>query len=171
MSGTKYESGETSQKTTTFTIGSSFVNVKYENDYQPKFVYKLTPKFMNMHDNGDRYRSAAMKIQLGPVSYGFNLFTGDPGFNPDERPYENIQGHETYVSRNGSEPDKYRAGVAYLGSGPIRIGLSSERIRHVIQNRFAHDFLTKGDAKWFRKLPEEKNKFFFYFGTGSKSLW
>jgi hypothetical protein len=49
--------------------------------------------------------------------------------------------------------------------------MSSEKIRHVIQNRFAHDFLTKGEAKWFRQLPEEEDKFFFYFGTGSSALW
>ena len=171
MTGTRYESGETTQQTTTFTIGIPYFNIKYENDFQPKFVYKITPRWMNMHDNGDRNRSAAMKVQVGLFSMGFNLFTGDPGLDPDNRPYDNINGHDTYVPRNGTDPNKYRAGVGYVGFGPFRIGMSSEKIRHVIQNRFAHDFLTKGEAKWFEVLPEEEDKFYFYFGTGSNSLW
>ena len=44
MTGTEYDSGETSQRTSTFTIGSPFFNIKYENDYQPDFVHKITPK-------------------------------------------------------------------------------------------------------------------------------
>ena len=173
ITGTTYKSGETSQSTTILKIGGAERNVEYENDWQPKILKSITPKSMHqyMNDDGDRYRTAALRVNRGPVNYGFNIFTGDPGLDPKNRPSDNIGGHDTYVPRDGSDPDKYRAGVAYVGFGGMKIGMSSEKIRHVVQNRFAHDFLSNCKPNWFRQLPEEDNKFFFEFGMGSSSLW
>ena len=51
------------------------------------------------------------------------------------------------------------------------IGRNSEQIRHIFQNRLAHDILGGGEAKWFLKLPI-KPSWYFYFGTGSgNTLW
>ncbi|MCL2682654.1 MAG: polymorphic toxin type 23 domain-containing protein [Bacteroidales bacterium] len=90
-------------------------------------------------DGGDRYRTAAARIQWREFSAGVNLFTGDPGLRSEDRRVVN----GTYVeNRLGDDPNKYRAGIAYISYGNYRIGRDSEKIRHWAQNRFAHDFLT-----------------------------
>ena len=64
-----------------------------------------------------------------------------------------------------------RAGVLSFGIGPIRIGRNSEGIRHVFQNRFAHDLLTGGKSLWFMQLPISPS-WYWSFGTGrGNSLW
>ena len=46
-----------------------------------------------------------------------------------------------------------------------------KNIRHIFQNRFAHDILTEGRAYWFQKLPIDPS-WYFYFGTGTgNTLW
>ena len=137
-------------------------------------------------DNGDRYRSAAAKIRIGPfVQLGVNLFTGDPGVdhrvrrtyydsNADKGKYYDSSsgGRMTYTTgKNGENPDEYRAGVFYVGFGPFRIGGNSESIRNIFQNHFAHDFLCKGDSPYFRVLDRDP-QVYFYFGTGTgNTLW
>ena len=51
------------------------------------------------------------------------------------------------------------------------IGRNSEQIRHVFQNRFAHDFLMGGKSYWFQKLPIAPSWYWsFGFGSGN-TLW
>lgn len=96
-----------------------------------------------MGDNGDRYRTAALKLQLGPIDVGFNLFTGDPGL--DERNVDYTQGGkggQYMVGQGGEDPDEFRFGVGYIGIGPLRFGNDKESRRHNIQNVLIHDKVT-----------------------------
>jgi hypothetical protein len=140
-------------------IGGPFTNVSYENDY----MFGVPGP-----DGGDRWRTAAVQMNFGPMSVNLNMFTGDPGLAKKDRIYEMIDGHLTYT---GGTADKYRAGVLSFGFGPVRIGRNSEQIRKVFQNQFAHDILTGGDAKWFRVLYI-KPGWYWQFGFGSgNTLW
>jgi hypothetical protein len=111
-------------------------------------------------------------MNVGPFKAGFNLFTGDPGLNPDDRPEKEGEGiHEGKLVYSGGNADKYRTGIAYFGFGPFRIGGNSEGIRHQIQNRFAHDYLQKGKAEHFQVL-DRSPKLYWCFGSGYGSgLW
>ena len=172
-SGTKFKSGEYSQITNKITLGDRFTNVSYEND----FMFDIGGLGRYNADNGDRWRTAAVKLNFGPMEIGLNMFTGDPGLDGDER--ENAPGE--YYDGNGSLHYYYtqldalnadqRAGVLYVGFGNLRIGRNSERIRHTFQNRFAHDGLTHGRTLWFLPLDIEPS-WYFYYGTGTgNTLW
>lgn len=175
-SGTAFTSGETSQTTNAITIGGPIKNVKYENDY----MFDLGQYFPGVPEAiGDRYRTAAVRIKVGSLSVGVNLFTGDPGFTWDERnpipmdfPEYSIYHRMTYTQNDdGDDPDKYRAGVFYVGVGPFRLGKNSEQIRHRFQNRFAHDFIMGGESPYFKVL-DIKPRWYFYFGSGTgNTLW
>lgn len=69
-----------------------------------------------MSDNGDRFRSAALRISYGDFEAGFNLFTGDPGPPGTRQEHvELIDGYDTYVGNDTYKPDQYRFGAAYVG--------------------------------------------------------
>jgi RHS repeat-associated protein len=168
-SGTRFDSGETSQITHKLTLGIPLGSMEYENDLA---VVDWLPGILK-YDEGDRFRTAAASINMGLFSINTNLFTGDPG---QDRGIENIgytliNGHNTYIANNGYDPNKYRAGVLSFGFGPFRFGRNSEGIRKAFQNQFAHDFLTGGQSKWFRVLPIQPS-WYWYFGTGTgNTLW
>jgi RHS repeat-associated protein len=154
--------------------GYRFANITYEND----FMFGIPGA-----DGGDRWRTAALRIDFHPfggdyeglnLSAGFNLFTGDPGLN--DRPYS--PGTGIHKGRNvyDESGEKYRLGALYAGIGSFRLGGDSEGIRHAIQNRGAHDnFIT-----WFnggKKIPHfqvlDKTPR-LYWSTGNyttTSLW
>jgi RHS repeat-associated protein len=176
LSSTTYQSKgadgtNTSQTTGRVMIGMPGLNIKYENDYHPEWMDKLAIGF-DLNDGGDRYRTAAMQINIGHFKMGFNLFTGDPGLDQDYRDTREGSGiHQGKRVYNGGNSDKYRQGVAYIGFGPLKVGANSEQIRHQIQNRFAHDFLKGGKVHHFQVL-ERKNEFNWYVGTGyGTGLW
>ena len=126
-------------------------------------------------DNGDRYRTAAARLRVAVVSVGVNIFTGDPGLDHDSRrTFEDpaANGRDTYtISANGDDPDRYRAGLFYVGLGPFKVGANSEQIRNLFQNRFAHDFLCKKDTPYFKVL-DRSGQAYFYFGTETGgTLW
>ena len=102
------------------------------------------------------------------------MFTGDPDVNVlgDRHNYAayTAKGREYYIGNTANDP-KLRAGVLSFGFGPLRIGRNSEQIRHVFQNRFAHDFMTGGASAWFIKLPILPS-WYWSLGTGSgNTLW
>ena len=172
-SGTTFIQGRKYQTTNSIILGSYLCNFTYENDYMFN-IGKYIP-FVLASDNGDRYRTAAARFRFGILSVGVNIFTGDPGVDHDTRQTFNdpdADGRETYtIGTNGDNPDEYRAGVLYVGLGPIKIGANSEQIRHFFQNRFAHDFLCHGDSPYFKVLDRPKQTY-FYFGTETGStLW
>jgi hypothetical protein len=43
-------------------------------------------------------------------------------------------------------------------------GWNSEKNPHIIQNRFAHDYMQKGSTPWFKVL-DIKPKFYFNLGS------
>ena len=147
-------------------IGVPGLNIKYENDMSFGLPFG---------DGGDRYRTAAAKIQVGPIHVGINLFTGDPGLNREDRMVNRSAGGKggLYVKNpnTGADPDEYRAGVGYIGIGPFRFGTDTESRRHRIQNELVHDKLLHNDpSPWFKVL-DKPDKFYFQFGNGGGFLW
>ena len=154
------------QETGIVTVGGPNINFKYENDYM----------FGLPSDNGNRYRTAAARLQVGPAEVGINLFTGDPGLKRSDRKtfqdpeYNNRSTYET--NDLGNNPDEYRAGIFYVKVGPFRIGRNSEKIRHNAQNKFAHDFLMQGKSPYFKVDKTRKPEWYWNFGNGTgNSLW
>jgi hypothetical protein len=147
------------------TLGDPFTSMSYEND----FMFGLPGP-----DGGDRWRTAAIQINSLPFSINLNMFTGDPDvLNIGDR-YDHLgeleNGKKYYIGNTANDPSM-RAGVLSFGFGPLRIGRNSEQIRHVFQNKFAHDFLMGGKSKWFRVL-DIKPRWHWQFGSGSgNTLW
>ena len=182
LSGTSFHQGDSKQTTNAIILGGPGWSVTYENDYMFHLGDKLLMGFAA--DGGDRYRTAAARIRIGLFQTGVNLFTGDPGVDhKDRRTFfdpntvstyynESMGGRETYtIGANGENPNEFRAGVFYVGFGPFKVGANSEQIRNTFQNRFAHDFLCKGDSPYFQVLDRPRQSY-FYFGTGTgNSLW
>ena len=172
-SGTTFYQGKGKQTTNSIILGTYWCSLAYENDYMfnlGKYILCVPAA-----DGGDRYRSAAARLRIGVFSVGVNLFTGDPGVDHEDRRTfsdPDANGRETYtISANGDNPDEYRAGVLYVGLGPFKIGANSEQIRNFFQNRFAHDFLCRGDSPYFKVLDRPGHTY-FYFGTETgNSLW
>jgi RHS repeat-associated protein len=167
-----YQSGETSQTVGMVTIGTPIMNIEYGNDwFSPGMASVLDP--FNFHppalgDAGDRFRTAALRINVGPLNAGFNLATGDPG--PEgQKQMERNGGFNYYIFNKDFQldPNKYRLGAGYVGFGGLRIGVDNEYIRHMIQNRLTHDNL---GIPRFVILPSN-NQFFFQYSTGTNGLW
>ena len=170
ISGTKFRADEFSQTTNKITIGDAHTNISYENDFMWGFDAVLGRCYKA--DNGDRFRTAAARIKAGPFSVGINLFTGDPGRIGGEggdRNTEMIDNHNTYVlGNNGENPDKYRAGVFYVGLGSIKLGWNSEGIRNCFQNELIHE---PCGYPYFKVL-DIRPQFYFYYGNSTgNTLW
>lgn len=165
------DGNSTSQTTGMVRLGGFLLNAKYQNDWWPGAVRDIGNVFgLKMGDGGDRWRTGAGQINLGPfLSIGANMGTGDPLNRFGKPESEMVNGHETYVSKNGSSPDRYRVGTFYLRFGFLRLGKDSERFRAKVQNELIHDGLP--NAHWFQE-KEEYNEFYWYFGNGPGSgLW
>ena len=159
-SGTTYNSNWSGKQTVNmhrFSYG--FLNARYKNDAVPGFPFKYLP--LVPKGDGDRYRTAAAEINYGPFGFGMYLITGDAGYELRNN-YLDPDG-KYYMANNGYDPNSHRMGVFYGKVGPIRVGGNSEGIRHVFQNRFAHDFMTGGDTKWFEVLSLKK-RWWWQFG-------
>lgn len=168
LGSTRYFSGSTSQRTGTIGLGAGGIKLHYENDYH----YGLTE--VGLSDNGDRYRTAAMRISYGDFEAGFTLFTGDPGPSGVRQEFvQEIDGYETYIGNDKYKPDQFRFGAAYVGYKGYRAGWNNEGIRHVIQNRVAHDMITRGSSKHFRRMPSGYPGSFYggSYQTNTYSLW
>ncbi len=163
-----FEGSKFDQRTNTLTIGTPVVNFKYENDYM----------FFLPADEGDRYRTAAARLSVGYVNVGFNLYTGDPGLDVDDRKSIEINGQDTYIENDfGDDPDEFRYGGLYAGVGGLQLGVNSEGVRHAIQNVFAHDIMynvVKGKKLPHFAIDKSKNptRFHWNIGTGTgNTLW
>ncbi|MGB0840303.1 MAG: polymorphic toxin type 23 domain-containing protein, partial [Chitinophagales bacterium] len=174
LATTSYFSGATSQRNGMVGIHGEDFSITYENDYIPKLT-----EYMKISDGGDRFRSAALHITYKEdFSAGFNLFTGSPGPNIVRQQHaQMIDGHDTYVPFDNFNPNQYRFGAAYVGYKNYRAGWNSEGIRHIIQNRVAHDFLANrllgGNSKHFKQLPNQYPSRFYggIYQTNKYSLW
>ena len=182
ISGTSFHQGDRKQTINAIILGTPEWSLTYENDYMFHLGDHLLMGYAA--DGGDRYRTAAARIRIGLFQVGVNLFTGDPGVDhKDRRTFydpntvstyfdEEMGGRETYtIGANGENPNEFRAGVFYVGFGPFKVGANNEQIRNTFQNRFAHDFLCKGDSPYFQVLDRPRQSY-FYFGSGTgNSLW
>lgn len=99
----------------------------------------------------DEYRTAAVSLSYGNVSIGTIIHTG----KADEiREGSNSVRGEYYTGKN---LHKNLAGILYAGvrvnGKMIQVGWNSEGIRHVVQNKIAHDYLTYpiGGRPWIQK--------------------
>ena len=160
--GTNKWSGLHSQQTGILGLGSGDFSLTYENDGSP---FAKGPSGTHLGDNNDRWRTAAMTINVGDFHAGFNLFTGE---RLSKSYYERLgKDFSTMIGMEygramgwGDTIDggygaklkyglvqeigpKYRLGAAYVGWGNYRLGLDSDRyIRHPIQNVAAHTWLS-----------------------------
>ena len=169
ISGTRFTSGESSQTLNMLTLGVPGAGLSYENDYFFRLVNKLHLP-IPASDGGDRYRTASLSLQVGFFEAGFNMFTGDPGLLGSNRKTffdPSVHNRETYMENDqGDDPNKYRAGIAYISFMGVQVGRDSEKIRNVVQNKFAHDLLMGGKSPYFKVL-DIKPKWYFQFNTGT----
>ena len=174
-SGTKFKAGKYTQITNKISV---LIAPNFRATYENDFMWEMgTIVGSYAADKGDRWRTAAVRLDFGPLSIGTNMFTGDPGHDDKIRNFElgeiyDNEGnlHYYYTQLDALNPDE-RAGVLYVGFGSLRIGWNSEDIRHVFQNKFAHDCLTNGRARWFLPLDIRPTGY-FYYGTGTgNTLW
>lgn len=177
---TTYDTPNTPQTTGMITIGSPLVNISYENDWFFEDAMKIIDPF-GFHprfggDGGDRFRTAALSANFGLMTTGFNIGTGDPGpAGKRNQPWSELYQREVYRLKriDGIEydPDRYRLGLVYFGYGPIRIGMNGPRQQHLIQNRFAHDYMLHNNpSPWFELLPGN-NQLYLGFSNGTASNW
>jgi hypothetical protein len=162
---TNYSGGGIDQATGRVSIGNPIANVTYENDWFPDWSSSVTNPFgafrKNLGDGGDRWRTAALQLNLGLASSGFRLGTGDPlrSFRPV------LNGRQTYAPIGNFNPDQYRLGLAYTSFGGFTLGVNSEKIRHQVQNVWTHDNFTPM-VPWFRVLPHNEELFLGYYSGG-----
>lgn len=179
-SGTTF-GGINAQTTNTISLGGPLKKVSYENDTE-MFFSNLpgVPGF----DGGDRYRTAAVRINSWPFQIGMNLHTGMASGAPNEA--HPVGGFDNIGSGTKDDPDRFdggtiadknfTSGILYLGFGPIRLGMDSEGIRHIFQNRIAHDkfFISNYGRSywWVNRIPDKKPQIYWYFGSGTgDSSW
>lgn len=120
------------------------VRAIYENDGAP--FSDWLPNTLN--DGGDRFRTAAVSLGYGDVDVRLSMFTGDSYGEVD--PEATTEGHPIFGLKTGGGDD-YRLGALSLGYNGNRIGWNSEAIRHVFQNKFAHNIVKP--QGYFKVLP------------------
>lgn len=177
-SGTTFRSNGITQTTNMTTVGVLGANMKYENETA---MFNWVPGVRNV-DGGDRYRTAAAQIEVGPMVLGMNLHTGMAGVSDLGQPgYQTFEhatsGREWFTGGNIGDPAQSN-GVVYFGTENFRIGWDNESNRHILQNRVAHDgffgVFKRGqgrDYPWVLRL-NRKPRFYFQMGSGSgNTLW
>jgi RHS repeat-associated protein len=151
----------------TATVGSPLYNVSYSNDTRGSFPWASSVPFIPSLRDGfpgfdsDRYRTASGRLRAGLFEFGFFLHTG-------EATGENrIDGVRQFTG--GTINDSRRSnGIVYLGFAGFKVGWDSEKNRHNLQNRIAHDQLN-GQAQFGRLYPwvlrlNRASRFVFQFG-------
>jgi hypothetical protein len=145
--------------------GGPGLNASYYNDYihhdKFKFFRKLTPNriITKGDDKQDRWRTAATHIQVGPLSWGMKVITGDPGPDGYRETYEDENGQKYYKSWGDYDPGKYSHGIQYFGIGPLRIGHNSEGDRNHFQNKIGHK---PNNIPFFPKVPRKPRWYWFW---------
>lgn len=157
--GTNVWKGVHPQQTGIIRLGSGDFSLTYENDGSP--FDKLGTGILG--DGHDRWRTAAMTINVGDFHAGFNLFTGErrsESYSYDEQHTMPELLHDDYYGNPDGKigigfgarnkyglvqeiGSRYRLGAAYIGWGNYRIGIDSDRhVRHPIQNIGAHSIVS-----------------------------
>ena len=137
----------------TGSIGLHFGNFKalYENDGG------FGIKNIGLGDKGDSYRTAALNLNWGDYSLGFNLFTGyrdldyekSTGMSDENGKFSPVEGITSFGRKYPRgfvhEIDTpYRLGALTLGYKSYRFGTDSEHVRHAIQDKAIHGLIKDG---------------------------
>jgi RHS repeat-associated protein len=149
-------------------IGMNFgkFNMRYENDGAP-FYQILGP---GLNDGKDRLRTAAAQIGWGDWNLRLLMMTGTGSGPHDANEVVGQSSKYPHGYYKGGNVDNIRLGALSLGYGNFRVGVNSEGVRHVFQNRFAHD-------SFFNRQPGYKildNNWYpyYYWGTTNRYyLW
>jgi RHS repeat-associated protein len=150
-------------------IGMNFgkFNMRYENDGAP--IYQLFGPAFN--DGKDRLRTNAVQIGWGDWNLRLLMMTG-PGSGPHDAERINKSDLSKYPNGyyEGGGVDGIRFGALSIGYGNFRVGVNSEGIRHVFQNRFAHDAFFNRQAGY--KVLDNNWYPYYYLGTTNRyNLW
>jgi len=141
---------------------------RYENDGTPFSKWS--------GDGGDKYRTAALAINIGEFSAGINLYTGMSGTDESGEPFDKAKGDNNLVSWEGrkhgywknSHADDYRLGALSLGYRGYHAGVNSEHVRNLFQNIIAHNI---SPQPGFRMLSRSVNPYFQYQSYNPYTLW
>lgn len=185
--GTNIWSGLHEQQTGIIGLRHGDFSMSYENDGSPFDKVKRGL----LGDGHDRWRTAAMRFEIGDFSMGFNLFTGertlDSYYEQKGADYDTmiqmrmgqILGHGDAHGGYGAslryglveeKGNRYRLGAAYIGWGNYRIGIDSDRhVRHPIQNILAHTWLSPQPG--FEVLSGGIKPFFQYQTRNKFTSW
>ena len=152
------------------TIGGPLRNFQYENDTE-HFFDNLAgiPKRQDGGAIGaDRLRTASGKFNFGIFELGFRLHTGQGERIEDEFDTNGDGiGDARAVTGGNLNEGEWSHGIIALGFGPIKAGWDAEGIRHSLQNRLVHDYLSGGirgsEYPWIPRL-NRKPRFFLQFG-------
>lgn len=177
FSGTTFSDTNYPIEQTTYmvTLGTPFSNIKYENDtYLSKF---RLPGMPAGNKKSDGYRTAAARIKFGPFSIGMILHTGYTSNPMGDAELEDLDGDgipETRIMKKGDIEDSSQShGVLYFGFGPFKIGRDSEGIRHLFQNKLAHDGFNGGSRgsgyPWVKPFWDRSPQWFIQFGGSNGS--
>jgi RHS repeat-associated protein len=143
----------------TLQIGNPLLNASYSNDTPKSFglpLEKWVPIIPKLKEGSvpetDRYRTASGRLRIGLYEYGFFLHTGEG----DVVRWVDTDGDgikDTRAVTGGNIGDSRRSnGVFYMGFAGFNTGWDAEGIRHGLQNRLAHDGLSKR-PQYGRRYP------------------
>jgi hypothetical protein len=124
-----------------------------------------------VNDKGEKYRTAAGFLKIGKFDARLNMFTGDSYGILDVTDDALRLGHPDFGLKTG-DGDKYRFGAITLGYKGMRYGWNSEGIRHIFQNKFAHNMVSP--QAYFRRMPNGypgQSHFQFSNFNNPYSLW
>ncbi len=161
--------GKFSQKIGGFSYRNGDFGFRYENDGKPFKGW--------LGDGDDKYRTAALAINIGEFSAGINLFTGkrdSKSYYKEEHELLKVGFRDQYGRRfrRGyvyEQDSKYRLGALYLGYNGYRIGTNSEHVRHAFQNWFAHSIISPQPG--FQNTSWDWQPYFQYQSPNIFSLW
>ena len=160
---------EADQVVHTMQVGTPLINASYSNDTENSFpwakYFPLIPKLQKGQIaglNSDRYRTASGRLRAGLFELGFFLHTGEG------TEISTVDGVRYFDGGNINDP-KRSNGIMYLGFGSFKIGWDSEKIRHLLQNRMAHDSFSSQPQyglyyPWVLTL-DRRPRFVFQFGN------
>ena len=160
---------KTNQRTGTISIEVNRFNLITEND-----LFSGTPQL-------DRFRTAGILLQYQKDEYQFGinttLFTGqmgervtDPNY-PFVGIYENRIGGKYTEFSHGLLSAQFKYAGEYYQNYQANIGIDSERVRHAVQNRFAHDILVgHGINAHVPMLDDKGEQYLFKAGQKVKPM-
>ncbi len=119
-------------------LGNPLFSLQAENDADMNI---LNLPWLPKHEASDKHMSSEVRLRLyGFIEIGNTTVTGRsyPGANYENKGLSDEGPYGTYESKDGYNPDEYRAGILYIQIGSFRFGYNSETIRDRTQN-WVHD--------------------------------